>query len=63
MLTNWQTFTQAVPEQKHSGTQTDWKYPRNANTQYYPREFSTQELEEIQNSDELADFVKKVEPR
>ncbi|KAL8583506.1 hypothetical protein ACOMHN_056316 [Nucella lapillus] len=54
---------QAVPVQEETGTQTDWKYPRNANTQYYPREFSTQELEEIEKSDDLVEFVKKVEPR
>ncbi|XP_076440866.1 dynein axonemal intermediate chain 3-like isoform X2 [Babylonia areolata] len=57
------TAVQAVPVQEETGTQTDWKYPRNANTQYYPREFSTQELEKVKESDDLADFIKKVEPR
>lgn len=55
--------TQAVPEFKESGTQTTWKYPRNANTQYYPREFSAMELEQINQSEGLANFSKEVEPR
>lgn len=57
------TATQAVPQKKDSGTQTTWKYPRNANTQYYPREFSTRELEELDKSDKLLKFVKDMEPR
>ena len=63
MISCFCTSDQAVPDQTNVGTQTDWKYPRNANSQYYPREFSTQELEELQQSDELATFVKNVEPR
>nr|KAG5698305.1 hypothetical protein BaRGS_017007 [Batillaria attramentaria] len=57
------TATQAVPDVKDIGTQTDWKYPRNANTQYYPREFTARELEEIEKSEKLANFMKTVEPR
>lgn len=48
---------------KEEGTQTDWKYPRNANTQYYPREFSDKEKEAIQNSKNLPNFVNDVTPR
>lgn len=55
--------TQAIPTLKEEGTQTDWKYPRNANTQYYPREFSDKEKEAIQNSKNLPNFVNDVTPR
>ncbi|KAL4236475.1 WD repeat-containing protein 63 [Mactra antiquata] len=55
--------TQAIPWFTDSGTQTEWKYPRNANTQYYPREFSTKEQEDILNKNETKEFVESVGPR
>lgn len=55
--------TQAIPVLAEGGTQTDWKYPRNANTQYYPREFSHQEKEVILNSKNLPNFISDVTPR
>ncbi|XP_048256413.1 dynein axonemal intermediate chain 3-like isoform X4 [Haliotis rufescens] len=55
--------TQAIPLISDAGTQTDWKYPRNANTQYYPREYSEQEREKIASSKPVKDFVGTVAPR
>ncbi|CAC5422765.1 WD repeat-containing protein 63 [Mytilus coruscus] len=55
--------TQAIPTLQEEGTQTDWKYPRNANTQYYPREFSNQEKEAILSSKNLPNFISDVTPR
>ncbi|XP_045159985.2 dynein axonemal intermediate chain 3-like isoform X2 [Mercenaria mercenaria] len=55
--------TQAIPWFQDSGTQTEWKYPRNANTQYYPREFSQKEQEDILNKKETVNFVESVGPR
>jgi hypothetical protein len=56
-------FWQAVPDQRDFGTQTDWKYPRNANTQYYPREFSALEIEQIEKSEVFTNAVKSSERR
>lgn len=55
--------TQAIPTVSEASTQTDWKYPRNANSQYYPREFSEKEKEAILNSKQLPSFVNDVTPR
>ncbi len=44
-------------------SQTDWKYPRNANTQYYPREYTEAEKEEQLKSEELSKFMDSVFPR
>jgi hypothetical protein len=57
------TFFQAIPWFQDSGTQTEWKYPRNANTQYYPREFSQKEKEDILNKKDISNFVTSVAPR
>ena len=46
-----------------SGTQTEWKYPRNANTQYYAREFTQTEQEDLLKSGEISNFVSDVVPR
>lgn len=54
---------QAIPTLQEEGTQTDWKYPRNANTQYYPREFSNQEKDAILSSKNLPNFISDVTPR
>jgi hypothetical protein len=45
------------------GTQTDWKYPRNACTQYQPREFSQKEKEQMENSKNLQTSAEAVTPR
>ena len=46
-----------------SGTQTEWKYPRTANTQYYAREFTEAEQEQLFNSGGITDFITGVAPR
>ncbi|KAM6217081.1 dynein axonemal intermediate chain 3 [Rhynchocyon petersi] len=51
---------QAVPKINHISTQTKWAYPKNAATQYYPREFSEEEKEAIGQSKSLADFLNNV---
>ena len=43
--------------------QTDWKYPRNACTQYEARTFSKEEIETIENDPKLRDFIQSVIPR
>ncbi|XP_036208302.1 WD repeat-containing protein 63 [Myotis myotis] len=48
---------QVVPEIKEISTQTRWTYPRNATTQYYPREFLEKEKEIFGQSKSLADFL------
>ncbi|XP_059544996.1 dynein axonemal intermediate chain 3 [Myotis daubentonii] len=48
---------QVVPEIKEISTQTKWTYPRNATTQYYPREFLEKEKETFGQSKPLADFL------
>ncbi|XP_073090319.1 dynein axonemal intermediate chain 3 isoform X1 [Manis javanica] len=48
---------QAVPKVKDTSTQTRWPYPKNATTQYYPREFSDGEKETLGQSKSLIDFL------
>ncbi|XP_077981205.1 dynein axonemal intermediate chain 3-like [Glandiceps talaboti] len=55
--------TQAIPELVESGSQTEWKHPRNASTQYVPREFTEQEKEELSTSKSLEVFITAVAPR
>ncbi|XP_041359893.1 dynein intermediate chain 3, axonemal-like isoform X2 [Gigantopelta aegis] len=55
--------TQAIPVFLDAGTQTDWKYPRNACTQSYPRLFTDEEKETIEKSDTLINFVEEGIPR
>lgn len=55
--------TQAIPWFTNSGTQTEWKYPRNANTQYYPREFSQKEQNDIMKKNQTREFVEGAAPR
>jgi hypothetical protein len=43
--------------------QTNWTYPKNAAVQCKPREFTEEEKAEIENSPELAEFLKNVAPR
>ncbi|XP_054092466.1 dynein axonemal intermediate chain 3 isoform X1 [Callithrix jacchus] len=48
---------QAIPQIKDISTQTEWTYPKNATTQYYPREFSEEEKETLKQSKPLVDFL------
>ncbi|XP_016076111.1 PREDICTED: WD repeat-containing protein 63 [Miniopterus natalensis] len=48
---------QVVPQVKDSSTQTRWTYPKNATTQYYPRELLEKEKEALGQSKGLADFL------
>ncbi|XP_075395095.1 dynein axonemal intermediate chain 3 [Tenrec ecaudatus] len=48
---------QVVPEINDISTQTRWAYPKNASTQYQPREFSEEEKEELGQSKSLAEFL------
>ncbi|KAM6455292.1 dynein axonemal intermediate chain 3 [Liasis olivaceus] len=52
--------TQVVPEEEDTGTQTKWTYPKNATTQYYPREFSENEKEVYLSSEALKNFIVSV---
>ncbi|XP_020650683.3 dynein axonemal intermediate chain 3 isoform X2 [Pogona vitticeps] len=51
------TGTQVVPEVKETGTQTRWTYPKNATTQYYPREFLPEERQQYLSSEDLKNFL------
>ncbi|KAK6180530.1 hypothetical protein SNE40_012670 [Patella caerulea] len=55
--------TQAIPEFDVAGTQTNWTYPRNANTQYYPRLFTEDEQKKIEASKNLHNFLNDAAPR
>ncbi|XP_045657834.1 dynein axonemal intermediate chain 3 [Ursus americanus] len=48
---------QVVPKIKDTSTQTRWTYPKNAITQYYPRELSEEEKETFGQSKSLSDFL------
>lgn len=56
-------FIQAIPILKTVGTQTDWKQPRNACTQYIPRTFTEEEIIQIEELPNYLEFMKKVTPR
>ncbi|XP_074817511.1 dynein axonemal intermediate chain 3 isoform X6 [Natator depressus] len=49
--------TQVVPKVREMSTQTKWTYPRNAATQYFPREFSDEEKELCLSSEDLKEFI------
>ncbi|XP_043376228.1 dynein axonemal intermediate chain 3 isoform X3 [Dermochelys coriacea] len=49
--------TQVVPKVREMSTQTKWTYPRNAATQYFPREFSDEEKELCLASEDLKEFI------
>ena len=53
----------AVAELVDIAVQTNWKYPKNAAVQSQPREFTEDEMTAIQQSDELAEFVRNVAQR
>jgi len=54
---------QAVPELVDIAVQTNWKYPKNAVVQCQPREFTEEEKLAIQESEELAVFLRNVAQR
>ncbi|XP_072244882.1 dynein axonemal intermediate chain 3 [Leuresthes tenuis] len=56
-------MVQAVPRLQSSSTQTKWKTQRNIFTQYHPRELSTDEIENILNSESLKNFLITATPR
>jgi len=43
--------------------QTNWKYPKNAAVQSQPREFTEEEKLAVEESDELAEFIRNVAQR
>ncbi|KFO72769.1 WD repeat-containing protein 63, partial [Cuculus canorus] len=48
---------QMVPKVREAGTQTNWTYPKNTATQYFPRRLSDEEKEEILSSEKLKNFL------
>ncbi|XP_070765575.1 dynein axonemal intermediate chain 3 [Enoplosus armatus] len=54
---------QAVPRLQSSSAQTQWKFQRNACTQYMPRELTDEEKENILQSESLKNFCISVTPR
>jgi len=54
---------QAVPELVDIAVQTNWKYPKNAVVQCQPREFTEEEKLAIQESQDLAVFLRNVAQR
>ncbi|NWS50995.1 WDR63 protein, partial [Chunga burmeisteri] len=54
---------QMVPKIREVSTQTKWTYPKNAATQYFPRQLSNEEKEEILSSEKLKEFLTSVHLR
>ncbi|CAH1773609.1 unnamed protein product [Owenia fusiformis] len=54
---------QAVPQFIDQGCQTTWRHPRNAEVQYYPREFNEEELKVENENPKVGEFLKSVAPR
>ncbi|XP_075012286.1 dynein axonemal intermediate chain 3 isoform X4 [Calonectris borealis] len=54
---------QMVPKVREASTQTKWAYPKNAATQYFPRQLSNEEKEESQSSEKLKEFLTSVHLR
>ncbi|KAM9324679.1 dynein axonemal intermediate chain 3 [Gastrophryne carolinensis] len=57
------TGVQAVPLIQEKSTQTQWRFPRNACTQYQSREFNKEEKKASLSSKELKDFINSVSLR
>ncbi|KAF6028504.1 WDR63 [Bugula neritina] len=55
--------TQAIPESIDISSQTEWKYPKNANTQYEYREFSEEQQKTEFEKQTLSSFMTEVRPR
>ncbi|NXF90567.1 WDR63 protein, partial [Eubucco bourcierii] len=53
---------QMVPKRKETSTQTRWTYPKNAATQYFPRQLSNEEKENL-SSKKLKEFLTSVQLR
>ncbi|XP_078264204.1 dynein axonemal intermediate chain 3 [Rhinoraja longicauda] len=51
---------QAVSVLQDSSSQTTWRYPRNACTQYAPREFSAKERQNLMTSEAVHSFINNV---
>ncbi|NXN55579.1 WDR63 protein, partial [Rynchops niger] len=54
---------QMVPKVREASTQTKWTYPKNAATQYFPRQLSNEEKEESLSSEKLKEFFTSVRLR
>ncbi|XP_078501688.1 dynein axonemal intermediate chain 3 [Lissotriton helveticus] len=54
---------QVVAQEKEASTQTKWTFPRNASTQYEPREFEDEEQKKHLTSKPLKDFLNSVSLR
>ncbi|NXE79223.1 WDR63 protein, partial [Cochlearius cochlearius] len=54
---------QMVPKVREACTQTKWTYPKNAATQYFPRQLSNEEKEESLASEKLKEFLTSVHLR
>ncbi|XP_075567513.1 dynein axonemal intermediate chain 3 isoform X3 [Pelecanus crispus] len=54
---------QMVPKLREASTQTKWTYPKNAATQYFPRQLSSEEKEESLSSEKLKEFLTSVHLR
>ena len=57
------TDAQAVPDIVTTATQTDWKFPRNACTQYEHRTFTDEQRNAIEQDEKLKAFIREVTPR
>lgn len=51
------TAVQAAPFQSDSYSQTIWRYPKNASTQYEPRLMEPKECEKILAHEDLKEFI------
>ncbi|XP_037260491.1 dynein intermediate chain 3, axonemal isoform X7 [Falco rusticolus] len=54
---------QMVPKIREASTQTKWTNPKNAATQYFPRQLSNKEKEESLSSEKLKEFLTSVHLR
>ncbi|NWT68187.1 WDR63 protein, partial [Prunella himalayana] len=54
---------QVVPKLRETSTQTKWTYPKNASTQYYPRQLSNEAIAESLASEALKNFLTAVHVR
>ncbi|XP_067929011.1 dynein axonemal intermediate chain 3-like [Watersipora subatra] len=54
---------QAIPETFNVSSQTEWKYPKNANTQYEYRTFTEEQQAQELKKDHLNSFMTEVRPR
>ncbi|NXT21528.1 WDR63 protein, partial [Syrrhaptes paradoxus] len=54
---------QMVPKVREASIQTKWTYPKNASTQYFPRQLSNEEKEDSLSSEKLKEFLASVHLR